>query len=637
MKEDNNKIKQYYYDKYVIKELPENFLASRIQRLRERGYGEVEYTAEEVEEMLQSIQKGQRETLDIWIDYLMSKSSKYPRWFKQYALNEMVKLSRFNKTKCTFEKRKKNAVEPFIELNKEVLTSVYNTLAKEIGKVKEINDALEQKLEEKECFKKLYEHYLIKNGYLKKFEETDGIWVKYEQGSDYKPMWELLRGKVDVFAYWEDGAKEFLSEEGDVYVYYTKDENDKYKEPRIVIGMEGKDTITGVAGVGENRKLEECMIPIYENKLNEFPDKDLFLKKIKDMKLLTKIENKVNNNIELTKEELRFLYEIDSPIIGPWSEVRWKDPRIKEIRNKRNHKKDLAFLFDCEEENIGTKLSDFDKKKIIVFYGTFRNLTEDFLTPYKKTGLIKEDATFSWLASDEGLKYVCNMEENKRKNGTLKIEDSLGYCVLVSFLMEKYEELGGCIKNTKNVENLRIVIGDVIIYHAEYVNYLKNVQIITGNFDAAWLETAFGFSNLQYVGGSILLPNVGSSCGFEKLQNTGLDLYMPYLYSADYFKSLKNIGRHAFLNRLESVKGFRIPLTVWGDAHLDRLTSNEGLENVHVHGKTYLGNLTSTKNLESSESNNEELESLQNGEQVKQKKLGQFIKKIRTRMNGQNK
>ena len=115
MKEDNNKIKQYYYDKYVIKKLPKKFSANLIEYRIERGYGaDISNTAEAIQEMLQSIQKGQRETLDIWIDYLMSKSSKYPRWFKHYALNEMVKLNRFNKTKHTFEKRKKNAADPFI-------------------------------------------------------------------------------------------------------------------------------------------------------------------------------------------------------------------------------------------------------------------------------------------------------------------------------------------------------------------------------------------------------------------------------------------------------------------------------------------------------------------------------------------
>lgn len=631
MKEDNNKIKQYYYDKYVIKELPENFLAVQIEARIKRGYGaDIINTAADNQEMLQSIQKGQKETLDIWIDYLMSKSSKYPRWFKQYALNEMVKLSIFNKTKCTFEKRKKNAVEPFIELNKEVLKSVYNTLAEEIGKVKEINDSLEQKLEEKECFKKLYEHYLIKDGYLKKFEETDGIWVKYEQGSDYKPMWELLRGKVGIFPSGEVNAKGSLSAEGDIYVYYTKDENGKYKEPRIVIGMQGKDTINGVAGVGENGKLEECMIPICEKKLNEFPDKDLFLKKRKDMKLLTEIENKVNNNIELTKEELRFLYEIDSPIIGFNYKVGFvysKDPRIKEIRNKRNNKKDLAFLFDCEEENVGTNLSDFDKKKIIVFYGNFKNLTDELLIRYKEPGYIREDATFSWLQSEEGLDYL------ETRRDAIPFWTFLDIEVNVIF---PYLEQVGCIKNTKNVENLRIVIGDVNVFYVESVSYLKNVQIITGNL---YSHTAIGFSNLQYVGGNLSLEvkSVRSACGLEKLQNIGVNLYAPYLESAKGFRSLKKIGGNADLDSLTSVAGFGIPLTIWGDAHLESLTSNEGLENVHVHGKTYLGNLTSTKNLESSESNNEELESLQNGDHVKQKKLGQFIKKICTRMNGQNK
>ena len=62
------------------------------------------------------------------------------------------------------------------------------------------------------------------------------------------------------------------------------------------------------------------------------------------MKLLTKNDNKVKQGLELTVEELRFLYEIDSNIIGFGY---GKDPRINEIINTRGKIRDLAFIFDC--------------------------------------------------------------------------------------------------------------------------------------------------------------------------------------------------------------------------------------------------------------------------------------------------
>ena len=183
--------------------------------------------------------------------------------------------------------------------------------------------------------------------------------------------------------------------------YYTKDNEGEYKEPRIAIRMDGKSNIGEVRGVGERQNLEGCMTPIAEEKLNEFPDKDKYLKKVNDMKLLTEIDNKVNKNIELTKEELRFLYEINSKIEGFGYD---NDPRIKEIRDKRNNKKDLAFVFGCKEENIGTKLSDFESNDIICFYGDLTIYVYEILTDiFKNLRYIIGNAYFNNLISARGV------------------------------------------------------------------------------------------------------------------------------------------------------------------------------------------------------------------------------------------
>ncbi len=50
------------------------------------------------------------------------------------------------------------------------------------------------------------------------------------------------------------------------------------------------------------------------------------------MKLLTLIDKKVNDNIELNLGELKFLYEIDGQIIGFGYK---KDPRIEEIKKEK--------------------------------------------------------------------------------------------------------------------------------------------------------------------------------------------------------------------------------------------------------------------------------------------------------------
>ena len=396
-------LKQFYYDKYVIKELPESYINLQKKIARERGYGDVPVTDEMKEKLLSTVQKEQEKSLDMWIDYLTSDDAMYPIWFKHYAFRGMLKLNKFDKEKGEFGRRSKTTTEPYIELNREALARVYDTLAKEIGTNEEISEEASKALENGESFKKLYEYYLTNTGYVNRGNDTDGIWVKYDQGSDYRPLWESLQGKNTGWCTaGEETAKMQLSM-GDFYVYYTKDKEEEYKEPRIAIRMDGKNNIGEVRGVGEHQNLEGCMTPIAEKKLNEFPDKDKYLKKVNDMKLLTEIDNKVSNNIDLTKEELRFLYEVDSKIEGFGFS---KDPRIKEIHDKRNNKKDLEFIFDCKEENIGTALSDFDSNNIIIFYGNLMYRGKEIPSKLKTLKYIVGNAFFGNITSAKGLENL---------------------------------------------------------------------------------------------------------------------------------------------------------------------------------------------------------------------------------------
>ena len=420
----------------------------------------------------------------------------------------------FDKEKGEFGRRSKTTTEPYVELNREVLARVYDTLVKEIGTNEEISEEASKALENGESFKKLYEYYLTNTGYVNRGNDTDGLWVKYDQGSDYKPLWESLQGKNTGWCTaGEETAKTQLSN-GDFYVYYTKDNEGEYKEPRIAIRMDGKSNIGEVRGVGERQNLEGCMTPIAEEKLNEFPDKDKYLKKVNDMKLLTEIDNKVNKNIELNKEDLRFLYEIDSKIEGFGYD---NDPRIKEIRDKRNNKKDLAFVFGCKEENIGTKLSDFESNDIICFYGDLKftgaNLTDNF----RNLQYIIGDAYFNNLISARGL--------------------------------EKLQNIGGdgnfrSLTNSEGLENLQNIDGD-----AEFNN----------------LISAEGLGNLQSIGGSACFYKLSSAEGLERLQTIGVYAYFDSLTNAEGLKSLHSIGWFFVCDNLTNIKGLENLETINGE------------------------------------------------------------------------
>lgn len=66
-------------------------------------------------------------------------------WFKNYAFTGMLKLGKFDKEKNEFTKRTKTTVEPYIDLNREVLAQVYNTLSHQMGK-NELTEIEEQAL-----------------------------------------------------------------------------------------------------------------------------------------------------------------------------------------------------------------------------------------------------------------------------------------------------------------------------------------------------------------------------------------------------------------------------------------------------------------------------------------------------------
>lgn len=584
-------LKKFYYDKYVIKELPESYINLQKRIARERGYGDVTVTDEMKEEMLSNVQKEQEKSLDMWIDYLTSDDAMYPMWFKHYAFRGMLKLNKFDKEKGEFGRRSKTTTEPYIELNREVLARVYDTLVKEIGTDEEISEEASKALENGESFKKLYEYYLTNTGYVNRGNDTDGIWVKYDQGSDYKPLWESLQGKNTGWCTaGEETAKTQLSN-GDFYVYYTKDKEGVYKEPRIAIRMDGKNKIGEVRGVGEHQNLEGCMTSIAEKKLNEFPDKDKYLKKVNDMKLLTEIDKKVNEAKELTKEELSFLYEVESEIEGFGYS---KDPRIKEIRDKRNNNKDLAFVFDCEEENIGTKLSDFDKNEIICFYGDLEYDDKTLTDNFRSLQCITGNAHFKNLTSAKGL-------ENLQSIGG---DASFGSLISAKEL-ENLQNIGGyasfdSLISAKGLGNLQSIGGTAYFYNLSSAKGLESLQSIGENASFDSLISAEGLGSLQSIGWDAHFNSLISAEGLESLQNIGREASYHKLISAKGLGSLQNIGGDAYFDSLISAEGLGNLQNIGGDAYFDNLISAKGLESLQsIGGDACFENLTSAKGLES--------------------------------------
>ena len=397
-------IKMYYYKKYVIKEqnVPESHFKKLEKIALDRGYGHVKYDEETKKQEIEHIINKQKASLDMWLDYFFSKDTDmYPTWFKYYVFQGMLKLGFFDKEKNSYTKRTESTVKPFIELNREALSLIYSELVKVLNK-ESIDDKKLNELINNGSFSKLYSYAILKLDSVKDdgFKSDDGIWKKYNKGSNPEILFNDINGKGTGWC--TAGGIKTASNHingGDFHVYYTKDREGIYTKPRIAIRMED-DQIAEIRGISKDQNIEANMEKVVDKKLEEFPDRDEYKKKVKDMEMLTYIYTKYQNKGELTKNDLRFLYEIDDEITGFGYE---RDPRIEELLEGRNVRKDLVLIFDCKEENISLTKEEALSGNIIYHYGylDLSNLTS--AEGLKLPNEIGGDLHLSSLISAEGL------------------------------------------------------------------------------------------------------------------------------------------------------------------------------------------------------------------------------------------
>ena len=555
-KSDEKLLKGFYYDLYVIKpeDIPESYFQNQVKLARERGYGNIELTNEDKKRMTDQVIEDQKHSLDKWIEYFLydEESKSYEMWEKYWVFQGLQNLGKYDKKNYKFSKRDKTTVYPFPPVEREFIFTTLHLMEDYIKDKKgdeEIKSALGSG-----NFKMLYE-YVIKQSMLKdklQSNTTSGKWVKYEQGSDYNILRDSLQGYYTGWctAAGENFAKSQLAG-GDFYVYYSFDNNGEAKIPRIAIRMDGKNKIGEIRGIADRQNMEPEMMPILEEKLKEFPDRDKYLKKEHDMKLLTLIDKKVNNNIELTLDELKFLYEIDSKIEGFGYE---KDPRINEIKNKRNIKKDCALIFDVKEEEVALSQEEWEenqnKFKIFVSDLYLYGLTsaDGLVLPQSVVGNLFLDN----LTSAEGLV----LPQNIGGNLDLRSLDSAVGLVLP-------QNIGG----------------DLYLYSLASAEGLVLPQSIGGDLYLNGLTSAKGLILPQSIVGNLFLDNLTSADGLVLPQNVGGNLDLWYLTSAEGL-----ILPYGFdLDKLECSSYIKNEILQNPDKYFRKPPSEE--ENISVHHK----------------------------------------------------
>lgn len=569
-----------FYRKYVIKpeDVPESFFELQKRIARERGQGESEITPEQKRQWIDRIITDQKRSLDAWIDYLLSPdTSVYPMWVKYWILTGMVKLSKFHPDDGTFGHRTKGTVAPFPELNREALAYVVDALVKHVeGRdLSSIQDPELIGLLPGSHFGKMYAHALKKAGVggEKRFITNEGQWVVFKEGSDHRPLVKSLEGQNTGWCTAAEGTAKGQLALGDFHVYYSLDAEGRPTVPRVAIRMEGH-SIVEVRGVGKDQNLDPQISQsgIVAGKLKEFgPEGEKYLKKEAHMKRLTSIEHKDRLNQELSKDDLAFLYEVNERIEGFGYE---RDPRIDEIKSRRNVRTDLVRLLDekYREDEISLTTDEMLREKTKVHYGNLE--LKQFLSAkdLHLPEVVIGDLNLSGLKSAEGLKLPGKITGDLELWG---LESPKG--------LELPERIGGSLfffrlRSTKGLKLPKEIGGSL---HLRQLRSLKGVEFpekIGGDLILSEVESAEDLKFPKEVGGSLHLDNLQSAKKVEFPERIGGFLNLEKLTSAEDLKLPEEAGDNVYLSRLESAKNFELPKRIGGDLWLSSLKSVEDLK-----------------------------------------------------------
>jgi len=360
----SSSIKNYYYDNHILKfeDFPESFFDTYRERQRNLGFGDIELREDERSQIISNALYEQRDSLDHWINYLLSPDTKmYPVWVKYWIFTSMIKLSSNKNENYSFCKRRKNTLAPFPELNREALSLTVNRIMKIVIE----NNG---KTSESTKFGKLYASYLNRNSEnkIEILKNTHGTWVKYDQGTDPLPLVNSLSGFNTGWCTASESMAEYQLGLGDFFVFYSNNEKGEAKYPRVAIRMLGQN-IAEMRGIAKDQNLDSFITSVVEERLQSFGIiGQSYLKKVRQMNYLTKIETRHRVEDKLSMDDLRFLYEIDENIEGFGYT---NDPRIKEIIEKRDIEKDLMNIFNCTEDEISTNSIDALKGQVKYHHG----------------------------------------------------------------------------------------------------------------------------------------------------------------------------------------------------------------------------------------------------------------------------
>jgi len=554
-----DRIKDSYHKKHVIdeKDIPQSYYDNQARLAREQGHGDIEIEEEQREQLSEVIRSDQESTMDKWLDYFMNPNSdSYPMWAKYWAFTNMTKLSSYDKEKHAFGKRDKGTVAPFPDLNREALAYVIDAVIKKVGKEnipQEDTNPEFQKLLQGANFGKLYAWAIEKVTPAEQNEllNTEGEWIKYNKGSDYMPLVESLQGHGTGWCIASDSTAEHYLGMGDHYIYYSYDQDGNPTIPRSTIRMED-NKIAEIRGIAYEQNLDPYIGDVVDTKMDKFPDGEQYKKKAADMKRLTEVDNRFQASQELTKDDLRFIYEMDGKIEGFGYD---DDPRIAVMLLGRNSKADLSLVTGLSEEQISVTQEEAMSDGIMFHYGDLNLFLVKSVVD--KQDPLKLPETIHGNLDLSDLTYVDGFELPKTITGDISLRK-----LKTIFDLKFPETLGGGI----DLHSLTSIEG------------LELPDSVGGDLDLRGLSTAEGLELPSSIGGDLILVGLTSAEGLKFPDSVGGDIYLKKLHRAEGLELPSSIGGSLDLNNLTTAEGLKLPDSVGGDLGLGNLSTAEGLE-----------------------------------------------------------
>ena len=629
-----DRIKQYYYDKYVIKDedFPESYFINRQRTAAEEGRGYAEITDSLKRKDMDMEQKDQKQSLDWWIDYFASPDSNHlPSWMKYWAFNGMVKLARYNEEKKEFEPRMKDTVSNFIYPNRAALAKTLDILQAKYGKEYfNLTDRITEKhaqlkgaesLERKKRILELVEQQGL--------EQVSGrnITVKDEKTGQIMNVRrrDLQKMREEVIASKE--LKHLSSNEIREEIQSLINQRSKVLEERGVpkeftnIDIKDEDFAKLYTyAYNEVQATKYIEKEIVDGQWVKFPhgsDPKKLVEAIQGFgtEWCTEGESTAEKQLEQGDFYIYFSNDSEGNPVNPRIAIKMEWGQIGEIRGIEKDQELDSYIL--ESGVLEEKLKEFgaESAKYYQRVEDMKRMTR--IDKQVKAGedLTQEDLWFLYEIDRRiegfGFKKDPRIEEILSKRNLRKDLACIFNCSEHQISLTKEEALRGDIKYHH---------GRLDVNHLIEVKDLVLPERIWGDLTLGRLTTASGLIFPKNIGGSLIMNNlteIKDSVFPENIQgslrlngltrakdlvlpeNVGGDVTLDYLESAKGLVFPKSIGRDLQLNGLKNAKDLILPESIGRNLELNGLRSAKGLviPDGVVKEALSLSNLRSTKGL----------------------------------------